>query len=205
MKKNYDSKIAFSVFFATILWFVIFVVKPANFWFAMSCGIFLLIVTVFLFDREVFKLGKLKLRYLGIGVGSAVVLYGVFYIGNYLAAFVIPAKDSLIHNVYMNKAGTNPAIIITCLLLIIGPGEELFWRGYIQKSLSIKFGSKSIFIAALLYTAVHVVTLNLMLIMASLVCGLFWGALFYKEKSLYPVIISHALWDITIFLLLPLN
>lgn len=205
MNRKYYLEIIISVFVAAVLWSVIFIVKPINFWFSMSCGIFLLILVVFLFNHDIFRISKFKLRYLGIGVGSAIVLYGVFYIGNYLSAFIIPAKDTLINDVYSNRVGTSPYIILTCLLLIIGPGEELYWRGYIQKSLLKKYGSKSIIIAAILYAAVHIVTLNFMLIMASLVCGLFWGALYNKEKSLYPVIISHVLWDITIFLLLPLN
>lgn len=171
----------------------------------MSCGILILVLTSFLFNHNVFKLNMIKLRHVGLGISSAIVLYGVFYIGNYLSAFIIPAKDALIDSVYMNKAGTSPYIILICLLFVIGPGEEFFWRGYIQETLSVKFGSKSIYMTAVLYAAVHIVTMNFMLIMASLVCGIFWGVLYNKEKSLYPVVISHTLWDIIVFLLLPLN
>lgn len=205
MNNNALLKISSSVLIAAVSWFVIFVVKPTNFWLSMSCGILILVLTSFLFNHNVFKLNMIKLRHVGLGISSAIVLYGVFYIGNYLSAFIIPAKDALIDSVYMNKAGTSPYIILICLLFVIGPGEEFFWRGYIQETLSVKFGSKSIYMTAVLYAAVHIVTMNFMLIMASLVCGIFWGVLYNKEKSLYPVVISHTLWDIIVFLLLPLN
>lgn len=205
MRNKDIPSIAICVIFAAVLWFIIFVVKPLNFWASMLCGIILLLMTAALFDRAFFKIGKLKPRYIIIGIISAVLLYGVFYVGNYLSAFIIPLKDEQIANVYMNRNGTNPYFIFAALLLVIGPGEELFWRGFVQKKLSERYGLKSIFIAAVLYAVVHVVTLNLMLIIAALVCGLFWGGLYYREKSLYPVIVSHALWDITVFLLLPFS
>lgn len=188
---------------AALLWFIIFVVKPINFWLSMCFCLFLLLIIVAWFDRSLFSLGRLTARHLIIGITSAIVLYFVFYIGNILSSYFIPMKNELITSVYTNKLGTNPLMIAISLLLVIGPGEEIFWRGYVQKTLATRFGVRSIVIGASLYAFVHIVTLNLMLIIASLLCGLFWGAIYYKEKSLYPVIISHALWDVAVFLLFP--
>ena len=50
----------------------------------------------------------------------------------------------------------------------------------------------------------HIITFNFMLVVAALVCGIFWGWIYKKEKSLVPIIISHALWDFTVFVLFPL-
>lgn len=190
---------------AAAAWYVIFVVKPMNFWLSMSLGVFLLVVTAISADRAVFKIGIPVLKHLTIGIVSAAVLYAVFYLGNYLSSLIIPMKDEQIASVYMNKDGTNLYLIGAALLFVIGPGEELFWRGFIQRSLSEKYGAKSIIIAACLYAAVHIATWNFMLTMAALICGLFWGALYYKVKNLYPVIISHALWDLTVFIVLPFH
>lgn len=33
---------------------------------------------------------------------------------------------------------------------------------------------------------------------------IYWGWLYKKEKSLLPVIISHGIWDLTIFVIFPL-
>jgi membrane protease YdiL (CAAX protease family) len=202
---NQIKKITAGVVIAAAAWYVIFVVKPMNFWLSMSLGVFLLVVTAISADRAVFKIGIPVLKHLTIGIVSAAVLYAVFYLGNYLSSLIIPMKDEQIASVYMNKDGTNLYLIGAALLFVIGPGEELFWRGFIQRSLSEKYGAKSIIIAACLYAAVHIATWNFMLTMAALICGLFWGALYYKVKNLYPVIISHALWDLTVFIVLPFH
>jgi uncharacterized protein len=198
-------KITVGVVTAASVWFVIFVLKPVNFWLSMCCGIILLIITARLLQRELFKFGQLRLRHILVGSLSAAALYMVFYIGDYLSGFIIPMKDAQIADVYLTGQGTSPVIISAALLFVIGPGESIFWHGFIQKSLLGKSHVKSVVITAVLYAAVHIVTLNFMLIMAAFVCGLFWGLLFDRLKSVYPVIISHALWDITVFVLLPLH
>jgi membrane protease YdiL (CAAX protease family) len=43
-----------------------------------------------------------------------------------------------------------------------------------------------------------------MLLVAAGVCGLFWGLLYWREQNLIPVIISHSLWDVMIFVLFPM-
>lgn len=197
--------IAANVLIAAVVWYVIFVVKPMNFWLSMCIGVFLLTATAISVDRAVLKIGKPAFKHLVIGIFSAAVLYAVFYLGNYLSSIIILTKDAQIASVYMNKDGTKLYLIAIALLIVIGPGEELFWRGFIQKSLAEKYGAKSIVITAALYTIVHIVTWNYMLVMAALVCGLFWGTLYHKVKNLYPVIISHALWDVTVFLILPFH
>ncbi|MEK6655039.1 MAG: CPBP family glutamic-type intramembrane protease [Thermodesulfobacteriota bacterium] len=51
---------------------------------------------------------------------------------------------------------------------------------------------------------VHAVSLNPMLILAAGVCGLYWGLLYQREQNLIPLIISHSLWDLLIFVLFPM-
>jgi membrane protease YdiL (CAAX protease family) len=188
---------------AAVLWFVIFVVKPLNFWLSMCLGILLLVTAAVTAGGGLLKDDKLRWRAFFAGAISAAVLYGVFFLGNSLSKLILPFSAAQIGSVYDNGTGTAPVLIGLALLLVIGPGEELFWRGYVQRALTEKYGAKAVVLAAVLYAAVHVVTLNFMLVVASLVCGLFWGAVYHREKSLWTVVISHALWDVTVFLLLP--
>jgi hypothetical protein len=44
-----------------------------------------------------------------------------------------------------------------------------------------------------------------MLLVAAAVCGFFWGWLYQREQSLIPVIVSHSIWDVLVFILFPLN
>ena len=46
---------------------------------------------------------------------------------------------------------------------------------------------------------------TLTLLLAALVCGLFWGGMFWRIGRLWPVIISHAAWDVLIFVIRPIQ
>jgi hypothetical protein len=44
-----------------------------------------------------------------------------------------------------------------------------------------------------------------MLIVAALVAGLFWGWMYMRYNSMVMNIVSHTVWDIAVFLILPFN
>ena len=91
------------------------------------------------------------------------------------------------------------------LLLLIGPAEELFWRGYVQNTLSSRWNpdtGAALTLAA--YTLVHVPSMNFMLVMASLTAGAVWGLLYrFFPERLWALVISHALWDAAVFVWFP--
>lgn len=195
---------AFTLLVSTVLWYLMFVIKPMNFWLEMSLSILLLVIMALYAKRDLLHFEKISLRHIVIGIISAVGLYFVFYFGNIIAGYLFPFKDTQVLSVYSNRSQGNPFWIGLMLLFIIGPGEELFWRGFIQNTLSKKIGeNKGYILATLLYAGVHIITGNFMLVIAALVCGTYWGWIYKKEKSLVPIIISHALWDLTIFILFP--
>jgi len=203
-KKNYKY-ITFTLIIASILWYLLFVVKPMNFWLEMSLSISALVLMSFIFNKDIFKIRKPTIRHILIGISSAIVLYIIFYLGNIISGFIFPFKDSQVLSVYSNRSNGNLIWIGLLLLFIIGPGEEIYWRGFIQNTLSRKMGeTKGYVISVLLYAGVHIITGNVMLVIAALVCGIFWGWLYKKEKNLLPVIISHAIWDLTVFVIFPL-
>ena len=205
MKKNNYKYIIFTLLVATILWYLLFVIKPMNFWLQMSLSISALVVMSLVYNKGIFKIERLTLRHILIGISSAMALYIIFYLGNIISGYLFPFKDSQVLSVYSNRSKGNLIWIGLLLFFIIGPGEEIYWRGFIQKTLSKKLGeNKGYIISVLLYAGVHIITGNVMLVIAALVCGIFWGWIYKKERSLLPVIISHAIWDLTIFVLLPL-
>lgn len=196
----------FSLLFAGILWFFLFVVKPMNFWLEMSLSLAALVFFALVVQRDLFSLGRLTLRHLAVGVLSFLLLYLIFYVGNIVTGYILPFKNTQVSMVYSNRAQAAPWLIGVLLLLVIAPGEEFFWRGFIQRQFSEKFGAQwGWILGALAYGGVHLITGNAMLVIAALVCGFYWGFLYKNEKSLWPVLISHALWDFTIFVLFPLK
>lgn len=180
-----------------------------DFWWWMSANLILLILSDWILDRDYRKgitddLKSDLIRKILVGLVSVLFLYLVFYAGNELIRFIIPVSEDGISQVYGFKGDASGIRISLLMLLVIGPGEELFWRVYLQSMLSDKWGKITGFvIATLLYTGVHVFTGNAILVLAALVCGVFWGWLYLKFRSPLINMISHTLWDLAVFIVFP--
>ncbi len=189
--------------------FVVHQVGPIDFWWWMSANLFILISICFITDWEYpyllskdFKTGPVKK--VAIGLLSAFILYLVFFAGNYLSRRWFDFAGSGIERVYQFKGNASGIRIALLMILLIGPGEEIFWRGYLQRKISQKTGKwTGLILALILYTGVHVFTGNFMLIMAALICGFFWGWMYLKYNSMLINVVSHTIWDIFVFLILP--
>ena len=191
------------------LWLLMFLPAAAgfvDFWPAMSAAVAFLAVSGCILDRkEMPNIFRFKARYLITEVVAVVLLYLVFYIGKTVSSAILPFAESQIVEIYGKKEQANVILIGLLLLFWIGPGEEIFWRGFVQNRLTKNLGPlKGYLLTSLVYTAVHIWSFNLLLIGAAMICGLFWGYMFYRCKSIWPGLISHALWDVIIFVILPL-
>jgi len=208
---NRIKPLIFLLLLAVIFWIELFVLKTFNFWIEMTIAASLLAGLGLYFNHKSNKainhrLYFFKTSYILVGILSAAILYGVFYAGDIVSKLILPFADKQVVGVYSNKSLSDPVIIGLLLLFIIGPAEEVFWRGFVQDTLAEQFGdNKGWIIASLIYGGVHIFAMNFMLFMAALICGLFWGWVFKKYRSVWPGIISHALWDLTIFVLLPVR
>ena len=201
------------VILLSLLFFIpLFVVRqlgPFDFWWWMSTNLVLMISLSFVFDKEYFNILKAdfkngQLKKILFGLISAAVLYGVFFLGNYLSRQWFGFAGSGIEGVYNFKGDADLKRIFLLMLLVIGPGEEIFWRGVLQRQFEERQGKvKGYILATILYTGVHVFSGNIMLIVAALVAGLFWGWMYMKYRSVLMNVVSHTAWDIAVFLLFP--
>jgi len=203
-------KVVSGVSLAFLLWFITFYLKPANFWFLMGFSTFFLLVFVFVFDKEIFSELKPEPKSFFYGLLSAVLLYGVFYIGNlflkYVSAFnLLKNRRILIENIYANKGNFSPVFISLLIIFPIAFGEEIFWRGFVQRKMNVLIGKwKALFITVFFYSIVHVFSLNPVLILAAFVCGIFWGLIYLYTENIRIVLISHIFWDLLIFIIFPI-
>lgn len=191
-----------------LLWFVMFspwTSSMVNFWIMMSCSGVILTLLATAIGRNWYKDLEIGWGTILWGVVIAFVLWWVFYIGDKLSQIMFGFARSQVDAIYGMKEGENPIVVAALLLLVIGPAEEIFWRGYLQKSLSRLYGANWGFIIALaLYTLVHIWSFNFMLIMAAMVCGGAWGLMYRLKPGWLPaLILSHALWDAVAFVILP--
>jgi uncharacterized protein len=180
------------------------VLRPFNFWLMMGCATTLLSFFAILFGRPLFNKGDLCLKNILIGVASAILLYGIFWIGNQMLAMILSTRAEHLGAIYANKGSLSPMIVGALLFFPIGFGEELFWRGYVQRQFTMKYGKLvGLALATSIYVLVHLATGNPVLLLAALFCGLFWGGLYLWTGSLTTVIVSHMIWDPLIFVVWP--
>ena len=143
-------------------------------------------------------------RHLAEGAGIAAGLYGVFQVGDRVARRVMPAGGEDISAIYDLRRGQSEAAIAARLATVIGPAEELFWRGWLQRSLAARRGRwPAAALAAATYGAVHVPSGNPTLIGAATVAGAYWSALAALGVDMESLVVSHVLWDVVIFLVAP--
>ncbi len=185
-------------------WFVSFYLNPYNFWLEMSSAVFVL-ASLSLYRWENYEqLMTWNGRSILLGVTSAIGLYGIFWVGNIVVKRLIPFAEAEIAAVYSNSGSAAMPVIGALLVIVIGPGEEIFWRGTVQRTLGDKYGRlMGLLAGAILYSLVHIWALNLTLLVAALVSGVVWGWMYYEEDDLAPLIVSHSLWSLLIFVIFP--
>lgn len=197
------------IFIAFAFWFFIFspiTKEHVNFWLMMCIADTVLLACVLIFGRDVKEDIHFNLLNVFISVLIAGFLWLIFFIGDKVSCFLFPFADSQINNVYCIKSGFNEKIIALILFLFVGPVEELFWRGFVQRQLNKKYTpTKAMLITLLFYVSIHIASLNFMLIMAALVAGLCWGLIYrFFPKYFLASILSHAIWDACVFIIFPI-
>jgi uncharacterized protein len=141
-----------------------------------------------------------------MGVASAAALYGTFQIGDRFARRFVPGGDAQIRDIYELRTLRPRGEIAARLATIIGPAEELFWRGLVQEDLMDRFGRwRGSALAAMAYGGVHIVTGNFTLFGAAGIAGAHWSLLRAAGMPLGALVVSHVTWDIWIFLVQPTN
>ncbi len=208
MKKATSStcQLAGMVLLANILWFATFYLEFSTFWIkiAVSASVLAgLSLWISSSERPRFRLDAGSLI---MGLISAVALYFLFWAGKEISSLIFPFAERQIGSIYGKGDGTSVWFIFPLLLVVTGPCEEIFWRGYLQEKLMVRYGEpRGWFFAAMIYAAVHIWSFNFMLIGAAAVAGAFWGAMYWRYRNLAPVIISHSLWSAFIFAVIPLS
>lgn len=195
---------------ATAAFFVMFspwTKSAVSFWLMMPITAALLAATSLFLDRQnLDSIYQFRSTHITIGLLAAGFLYIVFWIGHFVSIHILPFAASQVNAIYSIRPEQNLLGITLLMLFVVGPAEEIFWRGFVQRRLCKKYGLLIGFVAAAaLYTLVHIGSFNFMLIVAAAVCGGFWGLLYTATGNLWPCIISHAIWDVAIFIVFPIK
>jgi membrane protease YdiL (CAAX protease family) len=203
MKKFFqDPRILIGFIIAHVLLFFSFHDR-AIFWYIFS-GSVLVLIAYSTFQEEVDDEVSF-IQFILLGTISGFLLYFVFRAGIRGMEILQLPIDTSIKNLYNWYA---PSLFwqYLALVLVAAPGEELFWRGFIQKRLSKYLNPVvSILSASILYASVHIYSGSFLLVLAAFISGFVWGYLYVLKKSMPLVIVSHIIFDLLIFIILPFN
>jgi membrane protease YdiL (CAAX protease family) len=203
MKKFFqDPRILIGFIIAHVLLFFSFHDR-AIFWYIFS-GSVLVLIAYSTFQEEVDDEVSF-IQFILLGSISGFLLYFVFRAGIWGMEILQLPIDTSIKNLYNWYA---PSFFwqYLALVLVAAPGEELFWRGFIQKRLSKYLNpAVSILSASILYASVHIYSGSFLLVLAAFISGFVWGYLYVLKKSMPLVIVSHIIFDLLIFIILPFN
>jgi len=147
---------------------------------------------------------RLRRQDLALGLGIAAGLYAIFQVGDRMARRILPAGDENIGAIYELRGLRPKEEIALRLAAVVGPAEELFWRGLLQRAAVRRFGLvPGIGLSAGAYGGAHLVTGNPALIGAATVAGIYWSVWAALGAPMAALITSHVVWDIWIFLIAP--
>jgi len=206
------STLAFGAAFAAGLFAALFADRRPgllDFWTRMTLSVAFLCLFALLSDRGLTAGLRTDVRTrlfhkMAFGLLSAAGLYGFFAAGRFLSVRLLAFAARDIGSVYLLKEGAGALRVGLLLAFLIGPGEELFWRGFLQAGIANRIGGpRALVLTSLFYALVHAATGNAMLVLAALAGGLFWGCLFLRTKSVILTAVSHAAWDVAVFVILP--
>lgn len=191
------------ILLAALCWAFTFGWSGGNFWIKIGVSV----LAVFLYSRYWQKPRiSPRLSSVLIGLISAAVLYFLFYLGNVSAGYLFSGAERQVGGIYSLGDGTSKVLVFLLLFFITGPGEEIFWRGFLQDRMMTRWGNlRGYFFATLIYAGVHIFSGNLILVLAALVAGAFWGALYLWKSDLLVQIVSHSFWSAFIFAVFPIR
>ena len=202
-------RVVFTIILAAVLWTVMFspwTAPHVNFWWMMTGSACTLSLCATLFSPGWWKRVHFTPANIIWGVVIAVALWGIFWLGDKVSQLMFDFARPQVDTIYGMKEGESPWLLTALMLFLIGPAEEIFWRGYVQENFSKRWNPNIGFVVTtLIYALVHAGSFNFMLIMAALVAGAAWG-LHYRlfPKYFAAIIISHALWDVAVFIWFPI-
>ena len=144
------------------------------------------------------------------------VLLGAFFCLIILGFFVVLQKYVLnIEQVQkvLNQWNIERKYVLSFMFMMIFTNsvcEEIYWRGYIFKKLTVKYSPfLVILLTSLFYASYHPITIiNLFPIIYGILftivifgIGVFWGYMRHKYDSIYFPVISHLFADLGIMLM----
>jgi uncharacterized protein YbjT (DUF2867 family)/membrane protease YdiL (CAAX protease family) len=139
-----------------------------------------------------------------VGVGAAVAVYALGWVGFRVVLTAFPALAAEVPALYAWRDQLPNALVGLPLLVAIVAAEEVVWRAAVTLPLAARWGPwAGIALGALVFGVAHLGFGSALLVLAAVVCGACWGGLAVTTRSLVPSFVCHLLWDLAVLFWLP--
>lgn len=172
------------------------------FWYMYTFGILVLTSIALAFGQVKEELRTWQSLLYGIGFG--VLLYSVIAAGFHLLSLFPTGVAANVSGI-LNALAPDSIWHYLLLVFIIVPGEEIFWRGFVQQEMKKHVSPfVAIVLTSLLFGAGLAFSGFWSGALAGIAAGLLFGALYEWKRSMPALIIAHIVMLIFLFLVIPL-
>lgn len=174
----------------------------AVFWYMYTFSILVLMSIAMLYAKILDEMPTWKSLIYGFGFG--ILIYALIASGFQILQWSPLTIEKAVRS-FLNTF--EPASIWHYLLLmfLIVPGEEIFWRGFVQQEMKKYFPVKwAIVVSGLLFGVAIGMSGFWPGILAGIAAGLVLGGLYEWKRSMPLLIITHLVMIVLLFLIMPL-
>lgn len=174
----------------------------AIFWYMYTFSLLVLMSAGIIFNKVFDEMATWKSLIYGLFFGA--LMYGILAAGFYLLKLT-PFDIEGPAAAFLSTFAPISLWHYLLLMFIIVPGEEIFWRGFVQQQLKRYFSVKvSILISAVLFGLIFAICGFTPGILAGAIVGVILGFLYEWKKSMPLLIIAHLILIVLLFLIFPL-
>ena len=197
-----DYPVLLSLCLAYLLLFLSYI-DLSSFWYIYTASMAFLMAIALYYERPHSRQLQLR-KACSFGILSGIFMYIITWAASRILPILFPPLQIQLESLYALLSPVETWQYAVLILLII-PGEEIFWRGFIEKRLlSHSKAAQAVLLSTLLYTLPLSFSGNLLLVLAGIGGGLLWGFIYAWKRSLSMVIISHLLFDVLLLAVFPL-
>lgn len=154
-------------------------------------------------------------RQIAIGLVSATTLYLVFLLGNEGIKALQPfgvgtSSENAIYSLIASPA--NPLPLQVAVLAFDSAGYEAYFRGVLQRRLQMRLGLAAAPAVAGVDAAIHALALfqvgpatAALWVGTTFVADMAWGLTYRYSRGLGGSLTSHFVWDVMVFVILPIR
>ncbi|MGO1058024.1 lysostaphin resistance A-like protein [Planococcus sp. FY231025] len=177
--------------------------NSATFWYMYTFSLLVLMSFSMLFIRIYDEMPTWKSLIYGLGYGT--LIYAIIA-GGYQAFRFLPFDAGSSVNRFLETYAPSTIWHFLLLMFVIVPGEEIFWRGYIQQKLKkYMSGPKAVLASSVLFGLALGLGGFVPGIFAAIAAGIVLGFLYEWKRSMPLLIVAHLVMIVLLFLIKPLS